>query len=375
MKILLLNYEWPPLGGGGGRVASDLAKQLSTKDKCFFDVVTSRFSDLSYFEKLSNNIKVFRVWSGRKDRAIGKTWEMAFYLWFGFWQSRKLIKQNNYNLAHCHFLIPTGILALIIKRLYKLPFVVTVHGSDVPGYNPDRFKLLHKVLKPIVLAVIKWADKIVCPSLFIKNLILEQLGDFDSKIVVIPNGINTDIILPANKEKIIMSSGRLLPRKGFQYLVKAFQNFDSDYILHIFGSGPTEDELMRLANGDKRIVFHGWVDNKSEEYTSILKSASVFVLYSEKENASLALLEAMSAGCALVVAAGGGSEELVKSCGLVIPGQNSQELEKTLRELFDNEEKIKVLGSQSIYRVQNEYDIKIIGDKYWQVFESYLAVK
>ena len=195
MKILLLNYEWPPLGGGGGRVASDLAKQLSTKDKCFFDVVTSRFSDLSYFEKLSNNIKVFRVWSGRKDRAIGKTWEMAFYLWFGFWQSRKLIKQNNYNLAHCHFLIPTGILALIIKRLYKLPFVVTVHGSDVPGYNPDRFKLLHKVLKPIVLAVIKGADKIVCPSLFIKNLILEQLGDFDSKIVVIPNGINISIFI------------------------------------------------------------------------------------------------------------------------------------------------------------------------------------
>jgi len=121
MKVLLLKYEWPPLGGGGGRVASDLAKQLSTKDKCFFDVATSRFGDLPYLEKMDNNIRIFRVWSGRKDKAIGRTWEMLFYLWFGFWQSRKLIKKNNYSLIHCHLLIPTGILALIIKRLYRLP--------------------------------------------------------------------------------------------------------------------------------------------------------------------------------------------------------------------------------------------------------------
>jgi len=83
----------------------------------------------------------------------------------------------------------------------------------------------------------------------------------------------------------------------------------------------------------------------------------------------------MSAGCALVVAEGSGSEELVKDCGIVVPVQNSQELEKILRELLYNEEQIKTFGLQSRVKVQSDYDIQVVGDKYWQVYKKYLDVE
>jgi hypothetical protein len=61
----------------------------------------------------------------------------------------RLVAAQRYDVNHTHFIVPTGLLARLIKTWNGLPFVVTVHGSDVPGYNPDRFGLAHRLLKPL----------------------------------------------------------------------------------------------------------------------------------------------------------------------------------------------------------------------------------
>ncbi|MDW8146136.1 MAG: glycosyltransferase [Roseiflexaceae bacterium] len=56
-----------------------------------------------------------------------------------------LTRRWRYDVVHAHFIVPTGILAAAVRRISGLPLVITAHGSDVPGYNPDRFTRGHRL--------------------------------------------------------------------------------------------------------------------------------------------------------------------------------------------------------------------------------------
>ena len=47
--------------------------------------------------------------------------------------------KKEYDILHAHFIFPDGILASLVSKYTGIPFVITTHGSDVPGYNPDRY--------------------------------------------------------------------------------------------------------------------------------------------------------------------------------------------------------------------------------------------
>jgi len=78
-------------------------------------------------------------------------------------------------------------LALWLKKKFGLDYIVTAHGSDVPNYNPDRFKLLHKFTKPQLRKVCKNAKLITSPSKYLASLIKKEIGDY--RVEVIPNGV------------------------------------------------------------------------------------------------------------------------------------------------------------------------------------------
>ncbi|MBC8495983.1 glycosyltransferase, partial [archaeon] len=86
------------------------------------------------------------------------------------------------------------------------------------------------------------------PSNYLKGLIIRNIKAWpENKLVKVPNGIHPSKFSPGKKKKIILSTGRLLPRKGFQYLIKAVSDIESDYEVHICGDGPMMSELRELA--------------------------------------------------------------------------------------------------------------------------------
>ena len=163
------------------------------------------------------------------------------------------MKENSYDICHCHFIIPTGVLALWVKKKFGIPYIVTAHGSDVPNYNPDRFKLLHYFTGGILKKVCKNAKLITTPSEYLKDLIKKEIGNYEIK--VIPNGSRDFFVKGIKKENIILSVGRLLERKGFQYLIKAFNEMNlNDWKLIIIGDGPYKEELLNFAGDRKSVV-------------------------------------------------------------------------------------------------------------------------
>ncbi len=281
---------------------------------------------------------------------------MLSYVIFAIFFLRKHLRTNTYDTCHTHFAIPTGIVALWAKRRFKIPFIVTSHGSDIPGYNQDRFTFAHHFTKPLIRSIFRAASGVTVSSEYLAHLIKEQVGNYSDKLRIIKNGIDANKIIPAEKKKIVLATGRLLPRKGFQYLIQAVSEKDVGYEVHMCGDGPLKKQLEGLAKVSKtKVVLHGWLNNVSKEYKELLQSAAIYCLPSSRENSSVSLLEAMSAGCAVITTNVSGCPETVGEAGILVPPADSQAISGALRKLIDSPELLRSYQERSRKRVLSEY--------------------
>jgi len=369
-KILVLNYEFPPLGGGAGHVSYEIASGYVRKG-CKVDVVTMSFPGLPEREE-KNGVKITRVKSIRKRMETCSTFEMLSYVVSAM---SFLIKQKDiteYDIVHCHFLIPTGLVALFLKRKFNLDYIVTIHGSDVPGYNPDRFQFEHLFTRRLLMRICHNAKAICSPSVYLKNLLLSKVDCKD--VVHIPNGIDLDnfvLDLSNPKEKIILSTGRLLERKGFQTLIRAVKNISLPFDVHIVGDGPYRRQLESLAEGSKtKIIFHGWIKRGAKELRRLYEKAAIFVLASSQENASIALLEGMAAGCAIVSTNVSGCPETIGDAGFLIDFEDDQALRRILLDLSADSGKLAEYSKKSLRHLNNKFLWKNGIEKYLDIIRT-----
>lgn len=372
MKILVLNYEFPPLGGGAGPVSYEIAKRYVGLGHSV-DVVTMGYKNLPRFEA-RDGINIYRVRCLRSKKEICQPYEQFTFILSAILFLRKHLKNHAYDVNHTHFIIPTGIISLWLKWKYGLPYVISSHGSDVPGFNTDRFTTLHRFTRPILKIVCNQAEQIVALSGFLKNLIRQNIKTYpEDKLIKIPNGIDPEKYIPSIKENIILSTGRLLPRKGFQHLIQAVSGSDSGYEIHICGDGPMMPQLKKLASVSKtRIVFHGWINNESAEYRELLGSASIYCLLSSKENASVALLEGMSAGCAVITGNASGCPETVGTAGITIDPTNIGEIQSAINSLILQPEQLAAKMREARKKVIEEYDWNQIVEKYLNLMDKHV---
>ncbi|MFC1662959.1 glycosyltransferase family 4 protein [Patescibacteria group bacterium] len=362
-KILVLNYEFPPLGGGASPVSYEIAKGYARLGHQV-DVITMGFKNIPRFE-IKDNINIYRVRCWRSKKEMCYPHEQLTYLIPAYRLSSQLHKKRNYDICHTHFLIPTGVIAYWLFKRHKLPYIVTSHGSDVPGYNPDRFSFLHKFTGPILKSIAVNSKYVVAPSQYLKRLIKKNISNNLTNLIYIPNGIDPDSFLPNTKNKSIFTSGRLLRRKGFQHLITAVADNDIGYQVNVCGDGPMMNKLNEIAAQSKtKIVFHGWLDNKSQKYINLLEQAAIYVLVSERENASIALLEAMSAGCAMITSDVYGCAETVNGAGTLLPPNNPEKIRQAIWQLINHPDEMKRSQNIARERVKKMYDWKIIIEKY-----------
>ena len=141
MRILMPCYEYPPLGGGGSRVVDGLSREL-VRQRHDVDVVTMAFRGLPRHEVV-DGVHVHRVPCVRLKEHYCTMPEALTYLLAAHRRIHELVARNDYPINHTHFILPDGLNAAWVKRRTGLPYVITVHGSDVPGYNPHRVRLAH----------------------------------------------------------------------------------------------------------------------------------------------------------------------------------------------------------------------------------------
>lgn len=348
MRVMMLNYEYPPIGGGAAPITRALSEQLAINGHCV-DVVTMGYGKLPFEEEMvPGHLQVFRVPALRRSPVRAVTVEMASYIASAFPVALALAARRRYDLIHAHFLMPTGVLASAVKRITGLPLVVTIHGSDVPGYNPDRFKRGHKLLNPVWKAVVRNADAIISPSAYLRNLLQQGLP---TPVSLIPYGFNAPAPSGVARRKRILFASRLFPRKGAQFLLDALIGLDlTGWDVVIAGDGPMLEPLKEQARRlGLDVQFPGFV--KGRALQDLYASSAIFVFPSLHDNFPVVLLEALSHGCAIITNNCTGMPEVVGEAGLLVKPHDVSGLRAAIARLMGDPELRDDLGRRARRRV------------------------
>ncbi len=347
MRILIINHEFPPVIAGGGIGTYRLAKNLAERHEV--EIITSSCKNESKYEE-RDNFKIYRVpVLGRKEFHIASEVSLVSFFILGLWKATILVRKKKYDVINTHFAIPSGLIGLIISKFFKIPHIPTIIGADI--YDPTRSYpwYIRALVRKMIAILLKHADDVVAISGDTKKRAVQLYG-IDRKINIICYGIPEIAIPKAQRlhynlkesDFAIISIGRLVKRKGYQYLFEAIYRLKNSSIkLLIIGEGEEKEKLEILANElriNSQIIFLGFVSE--EEKNRYLSLADIFVLPSLHEGQGIVFLEAMYFGLPIITTDNGGQTDFLKEniTGFLVPVKNVEKLAEKIRLLLTNEE-------------------------------------
>ena len=380
-KILMFNHEFPPIGGGGGWVSYFLGKHFAAAGH-EVHLITSQFRDCPTEEEVEG-FHVHRVPALRKNRDVCAVHEMLSYAISSSLYGLRFAKRFRPDIVQVFFGIPAGGGAYLLRKLHNVPYVVFLGGRDVPSRNPDPpyYRWLYLLLKPIIRAIWDNASAVVACSDGLRELARET--DSGVKMDVIPDGLDLGRFEPVQRdacpEKVrVLTIGRLIPRKGFQFLIRALpqiiENAAHNFEIEVVGDGPYQTELLRLSEDlgvASYIHFTGSVPYS--ELPQKYRDADVFILPSLAEGMPLVVLEAMGTGLPIVASRVQGIDELVVEDvnGALFDAGDVDGLAHSLVKLINAGEGRIEMGKASVRRVE-PYDWKHIADAYLALYDDIL---
>lgn len=265
--------------------------------------------------------------------------------------------------------VSTGLPAALTAILHRIPLVLRVPGDYAWEQGVQRFGVKEsldefqnrtygrrvELLRGIQRFVVGRTIRVIAPSRYLGSIVEGWLSK-PKKVDVIYNGIEIAESLPVAREKnLIVSSGRLVPWKGFKPLIEVVAKHP-DWRLEIIGDGPDREELLTLVRNlgaDGRITLRGRVSH--EIAREIFASASAFVLNSTYEGLSHTLVEAMSVGTPVVATRVGGNPEVVDDgeSGILIDSEHTKNLEQALVKILSNDTLAATLGAGAAKRAKD----------------------
>jgi L-malate glycosyltransferase len=369
MRILVLVHEYPPVGGGGGKVAEDISEGL-VKRGHEVRVITAHLKGLPSSEN-RGGVEVIRLHSGRKFAYKASFTAMAIYLFSGFSRSLAEIRNWKPDVIHVHFAVPAGVLGWLLSIITKTPYVLTAHLGDVPGGVPEKTDKWFRWVAPFTSGIWSRAKKVVAVSEYTKALALRR---YPINIQVIPNGVSTVEYDPGeifvhNPPNVIFV-GRMVPQKNPIQVIHSLADIkDLDWHCVIIGDGQLisglKSEAKRLGI-DERITFTGWIT--PNEVHDWLRISDILFMPSLSEGLPVVGVQALSMGLAFVVGKVGGFIELVKDGqnGYLHNPTDSELFSRSIRIILEDHKKLLEFRRKS-RQISQAYDINRIVDAYEKI--------
>lgn len=380
-KILFINYEYPPLGGGGGHACSQIARQLVQMGHDV-SVMTSRFKGLASFE-VEEGVKLHRIPTIRRHLEKCSVFEMAVFLVMSLFYAPFLHRRKKPDVVIAFFSIPCGPAALLLNFLFKTPYVVALRGGDVPGFLPEQLSLYHRMTSGLTSWIWRRAAALTANSGGLAGLAKK----FSPKacVHVIPNGVEEaffcERVATEEHQDVlkVLSVGRLSEQKKGSRQISVFGRLFQQGIksihLHIIGDGPLRADLEKQAKElgvfGETVFFHGWCDRSRimEHY----RAADVFMLTSDFEGMPNVVLEAMASSLAIVATDAPGTVELVRhgENGFLVPRDRLEDFDRIFCEFADD--KATLLRQQRrSYDLAKSYTWRAVSESYAELVNTVL---
>ncbi|NOY62543.1 MAG: glycosyltransferase family 4 protein [Gammaproteobacteria bacterium] len=379
MRILFCDYEYPPLGGGGGVFNLLMAEELAKHHDV--TVLTSQAPGYPK-EVMENGVRVIRVpIMGRTQQAAASLVSMFAYIPMAIKEGKKLLAREKFDVINTYFVLPTGPAGDALSRASGLPNVLTVLGGDI--YDPSKATSPHRnfLLRAWVRKLLRNADSVTGES----ENILKYMRQFYTPEIpgeLIPLGIKRPTEGTASREQygfsesdtLFVSVGRLVSRKAADQLIAMIKaHEDSSVHLLLIGDGPQQQFLLDKARElgiEGQIHFMGRVDE--EDKFRLLRMSDIFASSSQHEGFGLVFIEAMACGLPVVCYNEGGQTDFLQDnvTGYVVPLNDRTRFIKGCITLTNDKALRSKTGEENLRRAEEGYFIDHSAKSYEVLFEE-----
>lgn len=364
MRIAMIGHKrFGSREGGVEVVVTELAKRMAALghevtcyDRSGSDVMTGDAAETR--ERIVDGVRVVPVKTiDKKGLAAASA---SYY-------ATKAAIADRPDVIHFHAEGPCACLPM--ARRAGIRTVATIHGLD--WQRAKWGKLGSAYIKHGEKAAAKCADEIIVLSHSTQDY-FEQI--YNRSTVFIPNGMNPKEYRPADeiekrwgleKNSYILFLGRLVPEKRPELLIEAFKRLDTDKRLVIAGGASDtseyEKQLRDMAEGDKRILFTGFVIGNT--LVELYSNAYCYVLPSDVEGMPMSLLEAMAYGRCCVTSDIPECADVLAGHGMTFEKGNADALETVLENILEAPERVKLLGKAAREHVTRSYDWDIVAQQ------------
>lgn len=281
---------------------------------------------------------------------------------------------GKYDVVHFHAEGPCAM--MWIPKMFGKRCIATIHGLDWArskwsGFATNYIKFGEKI-------AVKYADEIIVLSNNVQHYFQDT---YNRKTVFIPNGVNKPEIREAKeiiekfglvKDSYILFLGRIVPEKGIHYLIEVYKNINTEKKLVIAGGVSDTDEYMsnlkKLANGDDRIIFTGYVQGRLLE--ELYSNAYVYTLPSDLEGMPLSLLEAMSYGNCVLGSDISEIVEVVEDKAVLFRNGDVSDLQEKLQGLIDNPDMVRGYKATATQCVCNKFNWDIVVNRTLDIYRK-----
>jgi glycogen(starch) synthase len=355
MRALILSWEYPPLIEGGlARHVRKLAENLVAQD---VDVhVLARGREESPAEQEMDGVVVHRVREPERPRELGE-----FVTWIERMNADMLAvgvevgDRYDFDVVHGHDWLVASAGDHLANR-FRSPFVVTIHATEYGRHQGWVDKHPQSYIHGVERWVSNRAERVITCSAYMREHVADIYGLEESRITVIPNGIDPSELVPVDDldtlrarfaepdERLVLLVGRLVYEKGFQLALEALPGLIErlgNVRFIVAGSGTAEQELRQQAKElglDDHGTFLGWIGD--DVLHSLYRIADLTVVPSIYEPFGLVALEAMASGCPCLVADTGGLREVVpnEDVGLRFRSRDPNSLGQMAERLLTDEQ-------------------------------------
>lgn len=377
---MFCNYEYPPLGGGGGVVMAALARELARRHDV--TVLTSRALSLPA-ASVDGGVEVVRARVFfRRQLAVANLPSMLAYLPSGTLKGLGLLRAGRFDVVNTHFVVPTGPVGHVLARIAKIPNVLSVHGGDLFDPSKQSSPHRHAWLRAPIRYLLNAADEVVGQSRDTVRHVAE-IYHVARPVELIPLGIERPPVTETHgaREKlglpsdafIMVTVGRLVARKSVVQLVEALASCGrANAQLLVVGDGPDSAALQSAAASAgvaQRVRLLGHA-SEAVKYQA-LAAADIFVSTSQHEGFGLVFLEAMAFGLPVICYDRGGQTDFLRSreTGHVAKLNDLADFTHAVVRLHDDPAMRREIGKNNRQRVE-EFFIDRCAERYEAVFAA-----
>jgi len=377
VNLLLINYEYPPIGGGAATATAAIAGHLTALGHVV-TVLTSRFGELKG-EIMDGGVRIIRCPAIRRRPDRSGLLEMFSYLISAGLSLDSVIQRQRIDGLIVFFSFPCGPLGLLGLRR-RVPYVVSLRGGDVPG-NEMALAPLHWLLTPLRRLIFRKSLAVIANSQGLKHM-SEQADPHP--VQVIPNGVDTAFFCPAENRVpterpfSFLFVGRFHTQKNLFHLIDQLAFLKNagvgPFILQLIGDGPQREALQNHARRlgiDSSLIWHGWV-NKGH-LREIYRGADCLVNPSLYEGMPNVVLEAMACGLPVIASRVAGNDAVVRDqeTGLLFNLDEPEALRRDLREMMEDTRRAREMGQRGLALVREEFSWKKAAKAYADLFSGH----